>query len=162
MSVEKAKKHLEGVGLAERLTIHDVECDTVEHAAAVIGCEPAHIAKTMSFLVDDTPVVIVCAGDAKVKNGKYKAYFNKKAKMVPYDEVESVIGHEPGGVCPFGLCDGVRVYLDVSLRRFDVVHAAGGARNATVRLTPDELASAVVAENWVDLCDVPTVDENAE
>lgn len=153
MSVEKAKKHLESVGLEGRLTIHSVECDTVEHAAETIGCEPAHIAKTMSFLVDEQPIVIVCAGDAKIKNGKYKAYFGKKAKMVPFESVEAIIGHEPGGVCPFGLCEGVKVYLDVSLKRFEVVHAAGGAKAATVRLSPDELAAAVVSEDWVDLCD---------
>ena len=153
MSVEKAKKHLEAAGLGDRLTIHAVECDTVEHAAETIGCESAHIAKTMSFLLDEQPIVVVCAGDAKVKNGKYKAYFAKKAKMVPYEEVEAVIGHEPGGVCPFGLRDGVKVYLDISLKRFETVHAAGGARNATVRLSPDELSAAVTAEAWVDLCD---------
>lgn len=153
MSVEKARKHLESVGMGERLTIHPVECDTVEHAAQTIGCEPAHIAKTMSFLVDETPIVIVCAGDAKIKNAKYKAYFAKKAKMIPFEDVERIIGHEPGGVCPFGVCEGVKVYLDVSLWRFPVVHAAAGARNATVSLSPDELAAAVSAEAQVDLCD---------
>lgn len=153
MSVEKAGKYLEAVGLGDRLTIHAVECDTVEHAAETIGCEPAHIAKTMSFLIDENPIVIVCAGDAKIKNGKYKAFFGKKAKMVPFEDVERLVGHEPGGVCPFGLCDGVTTYLDVSLKRFETVHAAGGARNATVRLSPDELAKAVSCEEWVDLCD---------
>lgn len=162
MSVEKARKHLEAVGLGERLAVHAVECDTVEHAAATIGCEPAHIAKTMSFLVEDQPIVIVCAGDAKIKNGKYKAYFGKKAKMVPFEDVERVIGHEPGGVCPFGLCEGVKVYLDVSLKRFETVHAAGGARAATVRLSPDELAEAVTSEGWVDLCDGWQGDNDAE
>ena len=153
MSVEKAGKYLEAVGLGDRLTIHAVECDTVEHAAETIGCEPAHIAKTMSFLIDENPIVIVCAGDAKIKNGKYKAFFGKKAKMVPFEDVERLVGHEPGGVCPFGLCDGVTTYLDISLKRFETVHAAGGARNATVRLSPDELAKAVSCEEWVDLCD---------
>lgn len=162
MSVEKAKKHLESVGLGDRLTVHPVECDTVEHAAEAIGCEPAHIAKTMSFLLDDQPIVIVCAGDAKIKNGKYKAYFGKKAKMVPFEDVERVIGHEPGGVCPFGVCDGVKIYLDVSLKRFETVHAAGGARAATVRLSPDELALAVISEDWVDICDGWSREENAE
>ena len=162
MSVEKARAHLTAAGIGERLTIHAVECDTVEHAAETIGCEPAHIAKTMSFLVDEAPIVIVCAGDAKIQNAKYKAYFGKKAKMVPFEDVERIIGHEPGGVCPFGVCEGVRVYLDVSLKRFETVHAAGGARAATVRLSPDELASAVVSEDWVDLCDGWQGEENAE
>ena len=153
MSVEKARAHLVAAGIGERLTIHAVECDTVEHAAQTIGCEPAHIAKTMSFLVDETPIVIVCAGDAKIKNAKYKAYFGKKAKMVPFEDVERIIGHEPGGVCPFGVCEGVKIYLDISLKRFAVVHAAAGARAATVSLSPDELAEVVTAEAWVDLCD---------
>ena len=82
-------------GLGDRLTIHAEESDTVEHAAALIGCEPAHIAKTMAFLLDDSPIAVVCAGDAKVQNAKYKAYFAKKAKMVPFSEVEAIIGHEP-------------------------------------------------------------------
>ena len=121
-----------------------------------------HIAKTMTFLLDDHPIAIVCAGDAKVKNGKYKAQFSKKAKMVPFEDVERIIGHEPGGVCPFGLCEGVKVYLDISLKRFDTVYAAGGARNATVRLSPDELAMAVTSEGWVDLCDGWQEEEHAE
>ena len=153
MSVEKARIHLTAAGIGERLTIHAVECDTVEHAAETIGCEPAHIAKTMSFLVDENPIVIVCAGDAKIKNAKYKAYFGKKAKMVPFEDVERIIGHEPGGVCPFGVCEGVKTYLDISLKRFAIVHAAAGARNATVSLSPAELAEVVTAEAWVDLCD---------
>lgn len=160
MSVEKAKAHLAAAGLADRLTLHTEESDTVEHAAAVIGCLPAHIAKTMSFLLEDAPIVIVTAGDAKVKNGKYKAQFGKKATMIPFADVERLVGHEPGGVCPFGLPDGVRVFLDISLKRFETVYAAGGARNATVRLTPDELAAAVTAE-WVDLCDGWQDGENA-
>lgn len=162
MSLEKARLHLEAVGLGDRLSVHAVESDTVEHAAEIIGCVPAHIAKTMSFLLDDGPILIVCAGDAKVKNGKYKAFFGKKAKMVPFEEVEAVIGHEPGGVCPFGLLPGVRVFLDISLRRFAVVHAAGGARNATVRLSPDELSVATGGAAWADLCDGWQEDENAE
>ena len=162
MSVEKAKAHLAAVGLADRLVIHTEESDTVEHAAAVLGCEPAHIAKTMSFLLEEGPIVIVCAGDAKIKNSKYKAKFAKKATMVPFADVERLVGHEPGGVCPFGVARDVRVYLDVSLRRFPVIYAAGGARNATVRLTPKELADAVNAAEWVDLCDGWQEDENAQ
>ena len=160
MSVEKAKAHLAAAGLVDRLSIHTEESDTVEHAAAVIGCRPEHIAKTMSFLLEDTPIVIVTAGDAKIKNGKYKAQFGKKATMIPFAEVERLVGHEPGGVCPFGLPEGVRVYLDISLKRFETIYAAGGARNATVRLSPEELANAVTAE-WVDLCDGWQDGENA-
>lgn len=153
MSVEKAKEFLDKTGLGGRLTIHAEESDTVEHAAALIGCLPAHIAKTMAFLVDGAPVAVVCAGDAKVKNGKYKAFFGKKAMMVPFAEVEQIIGHEPGGVCPFGVNEGVKVYLDKSLKRFETVYAAGGARNATVELTPAELETATCAE-WIDICEI--------
>jgi prolyl-tRNA editing enzyme YbaK/EbsC (Cys-tRNA(Pro) deacylase) len=153
MSVEKARIYLESVGLGDRLVLHEAESDTVEHAAAVLGCEPAHIAKTMSFLTSDGPIVIVCAGDTKIANSKYKAQFVQKAKMIPFEEVEAVIGHEPGGVCPFGVADGVRIFLDSSLWRFETVYAAGGARNATVRLSPDELAAAVSASR-IDVCEI--------
>ena len=153
MSVEKAKEFLEKAGLGDRLTLHAEESDTVEHAAALIGCEPAHIAKTMAFLLDNTPIAVVCAGDAKVQNAKYKAYFAKKAKMVPFSEVEMIIGHEPGGVCPFGVNEGVKIYLDVSLKRFDTVYAAGGARNATIGFTPAELEASLDAE-WIDVCEI--------
>ena len=153
MSYEKAREYLNARGVGDRLTLHAEESDTVEHAAALIGCEPAHIAKTMAFLVDDAPIAVVCAGDAKVQNAKYKAYFAKKAKMVPFSEVEAIIGHEPGGVCPFGVNEGVKVYLDVSLKRFDIVYAAGGARNATIGLSPAELEAATAAE-WIDICEI--------
>lgn len=153
MSVEKAREYLNARGLGDRLVLHEEESDTVEHAAALIGCEPAHIAKTMTFLLDDSPIAVVCAGDAKVQNAKYKAYFAKKAKMVPFSEVEAIIGHEPGGVCPFGVNEGVKVYLDVSLKRFEIVYAAGGARNATIGLSPAELEAATAAE-WIDICEI--------
>ncbi|MBE6555406.1 MAG: YbaK/EbsC family protein [Ruminococcaceae bacterium] len=162
MSIEKAKAYLAARGYADRLVVHDVECDTVAHAAAVIGCEEKQIAKTMTFLSEEGAVAIVTAGDARIKNGKYKAYFGTKAKMVPFEDVTRVIGHEPGGVCPFGLADGVRVFLDISLRRFDTVHAAGGGRSATVRLSPDELEAVLPEAPWVDLCDGWCDDEAAE
>ena len=154
MSVEKAKIHLESVGLGDRLVLHAAERDTVEHAAEVLGCEPAHIAKTMSFLTSEGAIVIVCAGDTKIQNAKYKAQFGQKAKMIPFEEVESVIGHEPGGVCPFGVSAGVRVFLDDSLKRFSTVYAAGGARNATVRLSPAELQAATGNADWIDVCEI--------
>ena len=153
MSKENVKKYLTERGLGDRLTIHATPCDTVTHAAENIGCTEAEIAKTMTFLLADGPIAIVCAGDVRVKNGKYKAAFGEKARMIPFEEVEQLIGHAPGGVCPFALRAGVRVYLDVSLRRFAVVHAAGGAQEATVRLTPAELESAVTLAGWVDVCD---------
>ncbi len=152
MSKERVKEFLTARGLGDRITIHETLCDTVTHAAESIGCTEAEIAKTMTFLLADGPIAIVCAGDARVQNGKYKTTFGEKAKMVPFDEVERVIGHAPGGVCPFALAPGVRVYLDESLRRFAVVHAAGGAQEATVCLSPAELAQAAAPATWVDVC----------
>lgn len=153
MSVERVIAHLSACGLADRITTHPTLCDTVTHAAETIGCREEEIAKTMTFLLADGPIAIVCAGDARVKNGLYKAQFGEKAKMIPFEEVEALVGHAPGGVCPFGLLPGVRVYLDESLRRFLTVHAAGGALDVTVRLSPAELESAVNACAWVDVCD---------
>jgi prolyl-tRNA editing enzyme YbaK/EbsC (Cys-tRNA(Pro) deacylase) len=153
MSVERVVSHLSACGLADRITTHATSCDTVTHAAETIGCLEAEIAKTMTFLLSDGPIAIVCAGDARVKNGLYKAQFGEKAKMIPFEEVEGLIGHAPGGVCPFGLLPGVRVYLDESLRRFTTVHAAGGALEVTVRLSPAELETATNVSGWVDVCD---------
>ena len=152
MSVERVKEYLAARGLFSRMSIHATSCDTVTHAAETIGCTEAEIAKTMTFLTGAGPVAIVCAGDARVKNGKYKAAFGEKAKMIPFEEVEATVGHAPGGVCPFALKEGVRVYLDESLRRFSEVHAAGGSTEATVRLSPAELERAVTSAGWVDVC----------
>lgn len=152
MSYEKVQEFFNGVGLGERVTVHSTPCDTVEHAANNIGCEQAQIAKTMSFLLDEAPIVVVCTGDSKVQNAKYKATFGKKAKMVPWDSVNEIIGHVPGGVCPFALNDGVKVYLDVSLKRFEEVHVAAGACDATVRLTVAELEKCTCFPEWVEVC----------
>lgn len=153
MSQDRVTAYLAKRGLGNRITMHQTPCDTVSHAAENIGCREAEIAKTMTFLLSDGPIAIVCAGDARVKNNKYKITFGEKAKMVPFEEVEQVIGHAPGGVCPFALCDGVRVYLDESLRRFSDVHAAGGAPEVTVHLTLAELERTVDLAGWVDVCD---------
>lgn len=153
MSFEKVKCFFTEKNMADRLTVHKIVCDTVEHAAENIGCEPAQIAKTMSFLVDEQPIVIVCAGDSRIKNNKYKAHFQRKANMIPRDLVEKIIGHAPGGVCPFALNDGVEVYLDISLKRFTNVHTAAGSPNATAQLTPDEIATLSLAKEWIDVCE---------
>lgn len=150
MSYPKVKAFLEAAGYGGRITVHAEKCDTVAHAAALIGCGEERIAKTMTFLAGDRPVAIVTAGDAKIDNARYKAFFHVKAKMVPFEKVEEIIGHEPGGVCPFAVNPAVAVYLDVSLRRFDEVHAAGGAMEVTVRVTPAELEKLTNAA-WVDL-----------
>lgn len=152
MSYERVKNYFESVGLGDRVTVHDEVGDTVEHAAAMLGCEPARIAKTMSFLLDDGPILIVSAGDAKVNSSKFKAFFHQKAVMIPWDEVNALIGHEPGAVCPFAVNDNVRVYLDVSLKRFSDIHAAAGDLYSTVHLTLNELVENSGMAGWVDLC----------
>lgn len=152
MSLERAKAHLERFGLADRVQLFDVSSATVELAAQAVGCEPARIAKTLSFLLPEGPVLILAAGDARIDNGKYKAQFHTKAKMIPHDQVEELIGHGVGGVCPFGVKEGVPVWLDESLRRFDIVYPAAGTSNSAVKLTLAELERASLALGWVDVC----------
>lgn len=152
MSYEKVKEYFDSVGLGERITLRNEIGDTVEHAAQAIGCEPERIAKTMSFMLGDEPALVVMAGDAKVNSSKFKAQFHQKAVMIPWDQVEAVIGHEPGAVCPFAVSEGVKVYLDISLKRFSDVHTAGGSLNSTIHLTLEELARHSHMEQWVDVC----------
>ena len=152
MSLERATAHLERFGLADRIKLFDVSSATVELAAQAVGCEPARIAKTLSFLLPDGPVLILAAGDARIDNSKYKARFHTRAKMIPHDQVEELIGHGVGGVCPFGIHDGVPVWLDESLRRFDIVYPAAGTSNSAVRLNLEELEQASQAQGWVDVC----------
>jgi prolyl-tRNA editing enzyme YbaK/EbsC (Cys-tRNA(Pro) deacylase) len=125
---------------------------TVELAAQAVGCEPARIAKTLSFAVGDRVTLVVCAGDVRVDNHKFKEAFRAKPKMLVADDVERRVGHGVGGVCPFGVNDGCDVYLDESLRRFDEVFPACGSSNSSVRLTPDELAACTRPCTWVDVC----------
>ena len=152
MSFERAKSYLEQAGFADRIITPEQSSATVEEAAAALGCEPEHIAKTMSFLVDGAPVLVVCAGDARIDNHKFKETFHAKAKMIHPDEVEGLIGHAPGGVCPFGVNEGVIVYLDESLKRFDVVYPAAGNGHSAVRLTVPELERVASPVGWVDVC----------
>ena len=152
MSCDKVKAYLESVGFGDRFRVRETTADTVEHAAAAIGCQPAQIAKTMSFLLGDGVIVIVASGDTKIANAKYKATFGAKAAMIPFDRVEELTGHAPGGVCPFALREGVKVYLDESLKRFDVSHTSGGSHNTTVGLTPSELEQLAKPVSWVDVC----------
>ena len=121
-------------------------------AADALGVEPGMIAKTMSFLLDDQPILILTEGTARVENRKYKDTFHIKAKMIPFEEVEQWIGHAPGGVCPFGINDGVKVYLDESLRRFETVYPAAGDDHSAVKLTIPELEEVAGAVGWVDVC----------
>ena len=152
MSLEKAKKYLEEKGYADHIIELEESSATVQLAAEALGVEPGMIAKTMSFLVDGEPILILTEGTAKVDNRKYKDLFHVKAKMIPFDEVERVIGHAPGGVCPFGINDGVEVYLDESLKKFATVYPAAGNDHSAVKLTIPELEQAAGAKGWVDVC----------
>ena len=154
MSFEKAKTWLDARGFGDRVREFEVSSATVELAAAALGCEGARIAKTLSFKLSDGVVLIVAAGDAKVDNHKFKEKFHQKAKMLTPEEAVELVGHAVGGVCPFGVNDGVRVYLDESLRRFDIVYPACGSSNSAVKLTPEELCAASGGE-WADLCKLP-------
>lgn len=155
MAFEKAYSYLSERGLADRVLRFTVSSATVELAAAAVGCAPEHIAKSLTFMLPDGPVMIVCAGDGKIANPKYKAQFAVKAKMLTREEVSDLIGHEVGGVCPFGIKDGVKVYLDESLKRFETVYPACGDAQSAVKLTPDELFSASGALGWIDVCALP-------
>lgn len=151
MSFEKAKAHLEKYGLEDRIKLFDVSSATVSLAAAALGTEEAKIAKTLSFMTPSGVVLVVCAGDTKVDNKKYKSTFEAKAKMLAHDEVEALVGHGVGGVCPFGVDPKVKIYLDESLRRFEAVYPAAGTANSAVELTICELERASEALGWVDV-----------
>lgn len=155
MSYENAKAHLEKYNLADRIQLFDVSSATVELAAQAVGVEGARIAKTLSFKLDSGCILILAAGDARIDNKKYKATFHKKASMPSADEVLEQIGHPVGGVCPFGIKPGVTVYLDESLKRFDIVYPAAGTGNSAVKLSIDELYTCSEAIGWVDVCKLP-------
>ena len=152
MSFERVKNYLAPFGLADRCIDLKDSSATVALAAQALGTEEARIAKTMSFLLDDTPLIVVVAGDARVDNHKFKETFHKKAKMIPGADCEKYIGHRPGGVCPFDLPDTVPVYLDVSMKRFDIVYQAAGTDHSAVKLTLEELEKASRSRGWVDVC----------
>ena len=150
MAIDKVKAFLRERGMEERVLEFEASSATVELAAQAVGCEPARIAKTLSFHVGDRVALVVAAGDARIDNPKYKAQFGCKAKMLAADEAEPLIG----GVCPFALNEGVDVFLDESLRRFDTVYPAAGNAASAVRLTPDELERCAAPCTWVDVCKV--------
>ena len=152
MSIEIVRKYFRGSGMEDRILEFDVSSATVELAAQAVGCEPARIAKTLSFKVEDQPILIVAAGDAKIDNPKYKAKFHKKAQMLKPEEVTEFIGHAVGGVCPFGVPDSVDVYLDESLRRFKTVFPAAGSANSAIELSMEELEKYSHAMEWIDVC----------
>lgn len=152
MAIEKVKEYFTKIGIADRIREFDVSSATVELAAQALACEPCRIAKTLSFLVDGKAVLIVAAGDAKIDNPKYKARFGTKAKMLAPDEVETLIGHGVGGVCPFAVNESVEVYLDESLKRFDTVFPACGSSNSAIELTIGEMEQYSGFTSWVDVC----------
>ncbi len=152
MSIEKATAHLEKLGYSDRIMVFETSSATVDLAAAAVGCEPERIAKTLSFDVNGETVLIVCAGDCRIDNPKYKAQFHTKAKMLAFEEAEPRIGHAVGGVCPFGVNEGVKVYLDESLRRFEIVYPAAGSSNSAVKLSIDELEKCASPCEWIDVC----------
>ena len=156
MSIEKVRAYFTTLGIADRIREFDVSSATVELAALAVGVEGARIAKTLSFKIDDQPILIVAACDAKVDNSKYKAKVHTKAKMLTHEEAHTLIGHDVGGVCPFALPENVKTYLDVSLKRFSTVFPAAGSDNSAVEMTCDELEkySSNFVE-WVDVCKLP-------
>lgn len=152
MSVEKVKEYFKGTDVEDRIAVRNSPSDTVEHAAQVCGCTVGEIAKTMSFMLSSGPILIISAGDMKINNSKFKAFFGEKARMIPFDDVERIIGHAPGGVCPFAVNEGVKVYLDESIFRFKDLHIAAGSDNATINLTTDEIEKYSNAAGRIDVC----------
>ena len=152
MSIEKVRAYFRALGREGDILEFPVSSATVELAAQAAGVIPARIAKTLSFLVDGGCVLIVAAGDAKIDNGKFKGLFHTKAKMLTPEQAVEMTGHAVGGVCPFANPEGVRTYLDVSLKRFDTVFPAAGSSNSAIQLTCDELAEYSHSLEWVDLC----------
>lgn len=152
MSIERVRAYFKEYGMEERIQEFEVSSATVELAAAALHCEPQRIAKTLSFMVDGHSMLIVTAGDAKIDNHKYKEQFGVKAKMLSLEEVETLIGHAVGGVCPFGVNEGVEIYLDVSLKRFDTVFPACGSSNSAIELTIPEMEEYSGYTGWVDVC----------
>ncbi len=154
MAIERVKEYLRQYGMEERIIELSESSATVELAAQALHCEPERIAKSLSFMVNDSPILVICAGDVKIDNAKYKARFSTKAKMLSAEEVQTLIGHAVGGVCPFGINDGVNVYLDESLKRFTTVFPACGSANSAIELSIPELEQYSGYREWVDVCKI--------
>ncbi len=152
MAIERVKTYFKQYGMEEKIREFDVSSATVELAAQALSCEPARIAKTLSFMVDGHAILIVAAGDVKIDNHKYKEQFHAKAKMLSPKEAETLVGHAIGGVCPFAVNEGVTVYLDESLKRFETVFPACGSSNSAIELTIPELEKYAAPVQWVDVC----------
>ena len=152
MSIEKARAHLAKHGLEDRIQEFTVSSATVALAAEALGCEPARIAKSLSFEKGEGAILVIAAGDARIDNTKFKQRFGMKAKMLGADKVEPLIGHGVGGVCPFGVNEGIDVYLDESMKRFETVYPAAGTPSSAVHLSLEELERASEAIGWVNVC----------
>ena len=155
MSVEKVKEYFKKWDMDGKIREFDVSSATVELAAKALDCAPERIAKSLTFQVGDRTVMIVAAGDARINNPKYKAFFGTKAKMLTPNEVTMLIGHSIGGVCPFAINDGVEVYLDSSLKRFETVFPACGSSNSAIELSIEELEKYSQFKEWIDVCKLP-------
>lgn len=154
MSTMKVKEYLKKFNLEHNIIEFDISTATVKDAALALKCSEGEIAKTLSFMVSEEPILIVVAGDYKIDNSKYKQEFLTKAKMVQYEEVEKLIGHIPGGVCPFGVNENVKIYLDISLKEHDIIYPAAGSSNSAIKLKLDELEKIINYQKWVDVCKV--------
>lgn len=152
MAIERVREYFRKCDMESRIIELEESSATVELAAQALGCEPARIAKSLSFMVNEQPILVISAGDVKVDNAKYKTQFGVKAKMLTADQVESLIGHAVGGVCPFGVNEGVTVYLDESLKRFTTVFPACGSGNSAIELTVPEMEQYSGYKEWVDVC----------
>ncbi len=155
MSIEKVREYMKKFSMEDKILEFDVSSATVELAAKAVGVEGARIAKTLSFLVNEQAILIVVAGDARIDNKKYKQTFSAKAKMLTPEQVDTLIGHSIGGVCPFAINEGVTVYLDESLKRFETVFPACGSSNSAIELTIPELEKLSAPKEWVDVCKLP-------
>ena len=154
MSIERVRAYFATLGIEGRIRELEASSATVELAAQALGCEGCRIAKTLSFMTADGPILVVAAGDVRIDNAKYKATFGMKAKMLSHEEAATLIGHTVGGVCPFAVNEGVRVYLDESLKRFETVFPACGSGNSAIELTIPELEKYSLPAGWVDVCRV--------
>ena len=154
MAIEKVREYFKTKGMEDRIQEFEVSSATVALAAQALGCDENRIAKTLSFHVGEKVVLIVAAGDAKIDNPKYKAFFGSKAKMLAFEEAEELIGHAVGGVCPFAVNEGVEVYLDESLKRFETVFPACGSSNSAIELTINELEQHSGFISWIDVCKI--------
>lgn len=154
MSIEKVREYFKKNNMGNRIKEFEVSSATVELAAKAVNCEPARIAKTLSFKINEKPILIVVAGDAKIDNHKYKERYGKKAKMLTHEEVLNLIGHPIGGVCPFAINDGVEVYLDESLKRFKTIYPACGSSNSAIELSIEELEKYSNYSSWVNVCKI--------